>query len=187
MPILPLKYLLHYPIIQYWDKADSQLQYFWLIECLQPASKNLLFQWLHGTLWSINGNRVNNLWNMQLQWLLGFACMHAVFSDIMITVCSLFFLANRRCSCPSAPAFGYVTRCSTSSVTYNCRSGYRLSGSSSRVCLSTGRWSGTAPRCIRSQTSGQLTKYMVHCKQLCTHACNDQLQMSAWLTNVIRI
>ena len=88
-----------------------------------------------------------------VQYMLGYACSIFGYYD---HCCLPLSLANRRCSCPSAPAFGYVTRCSTSSVTYNCRTGYTLSGSSSRVCLSTGRWNGTAPQCIRYRSSGQL-------------------------------
>ena len=34
-------------------------------------------------------------------------------------------------------------------VTYNCTTGYKLIGSSSRTCQSNGQWSGTQPYCSR--------------------------------------
>ena len=55
----------------------------------------------------------------------------------------------RDCGSLPGPANGRVEFTGTTegaTATYSCDSGYRLEGSSTRTCLSSG-WSGTAPSC----------------------------------------
>ena len=52
------------------------------------------------------------------------------------------------------PEFGTVTITGTSTgslATYKCNKGFKLNGSSTRVCLNTGEWSQEAPTCERKK------------------------------------
>ena len=57
------------------------------------------------------------------------------------------------CICPSTPANGDIVNCSgtmpvDSIISYHCNTGYSIiSANTSRVCFSSGEWSGTAPKC----------------------------------------
>ena len=54
------------------------------------------------------------------------------------------------CGTLSSPANGQVNIPTTtlwSTATYSCISGYRLNGTSIRICEGSGSWSGTAPTC----------------------------------------
>ena len=61
------------------------------------------------------------------------------------------------CQCPTAPRNGYTRSCSDtdpvgSYVNYYCYNGYALIGGlRSRRCQSSYNWTGTEPRCLRSE------------------------------------
>jgi len=61
------------------------------------------------------------------------------------------------CRSPGVPSNGVVTIISTtfgSTVMYSCDSGYALCGNDTRMCLSTGMWSGSVPDCISEFITG---------------------------------
>ena len=56
------------------------------------------------------------------------------------------------CGTLSNLTYGQVSHTGTSlqqTATYSCNPGYELLGDRTRVCLSTGVWSGSAPTCKR--------------------------------------
>ena len=66
-----------------------------------------------------------------------------------------------QCEVLSAPTNGEVfwnTLSVGSNATYTCESGYHLSGNQTRICQSSGLWSGRAPTC----TCGQKCKWGIH-------------------------
>ena len=63
------------------------------------------------------------------------------------------------CGQPEPIGFGSVDTVATtedSEAVYTCRSGYKLVGSSVRICLSSGRWSGRKPVCNSKYTVYQV-------------------------------
>ena len=64
-----------------------------------------------------------------------------------------FLLTARNCGTLSNPANGQVSHTGGTTygkrATYSCNTGYYRVGTSIRTCLSTGRWSGSAPTCPR--------------------------------------
>ena len=59
------------------------------------------------------------------------------------------------CGVPGTPTNGQRSLSSTtynSVVTYTCDVGYTLHGSNSRICQSSGQWSGSVPQCNREFT-----------------------------------
>ncbi|XP_074522229.1 inactive serine protease PAMR1 [Halichoeres trimaculatus] len=65
---------------------------------------------------------------------------------------------NPSCPPPERPLNGYVLpvyslKEQLVSVNYRCHSPFTLTGSQQRLCLPDGTWSGTAPTCVKGQTS----------------------------------
>ena len=65
---------------------------------------------------------------------------------------SLLFFAAVDCGTLAAPQNGEINLTATtfmSTATYNCNSGYILSGNETRTCQASGTWSDNAPTCDR--------------------------------------
>ena len=56
-------------------------------------------------------------------------------------------------------------------VTYTCRHGYTLSGSSTRTCQPNGSWSDIAPKCIRKYCIARMCRVHMRCK-FCANFAN---------------
>lgn len=72
----------------------------------------------------------------------------------MITQILLFCFAVVECPDPNVLEYGNVSPPQekyfvNNETTYECYSGYTMRGSSSRVCLPNGKWSGATPICSR--------------------------------------
>ena len=87
--------------------------------------------------------------------------LHVIVSDKVskIGMFLLILLINLAVDCqqPGVPSNGGVTIISTtfgSTVMYSCDSGYALCGDDTRMCLSTGMWSGSVPDCISEYITG---------------------------------
>ena len=80
--------------------------------------------------------------------------LHVIVSDKISKIMFLLILfINLAVDCqqPEVPSNGGVTIITTtfgSTIMYNCDSGYALCGDDTRMCLSTGMWSGSVPDCI---------------------------------------
>ncbi|XP_061565169.1 uncharacterized protein LOC133419767 [Cololabis saira] len=66
---------------------------------------------------------------------------------------------NAACTLPEKPVNGYVSPVygpveQLVSVNYHCHPTFTLTGAQQRSCLPNGTWSGTAPSCLKGQTSG---------------------------------
>ena len=76
---------------------------------------------------------------------------HASFVGVFITcTLSLSFCTGVDCSTPTQPNHGFVSYDGTGYnmvVVYKCDEGYSLIGSSTRICQSSGEWSGEEPFC----------------------------------------
>ena len=91
--------------------------------------------------------------------------------------------APKDCGTLTAPANGSVSAPTTTygaTATYSCVTGYGASGSSTRTCLDTGLWSGTAPSCViancpalQSPTGGSVSAPALTYGSTATYSCNN--------------
>lgn len=84
----------------------------------------------------------------------------------MITKTILFCFAVVECPDPNVLEYGDVFPPQEkyfvdNETTYECYSGYTLRGSSRRVCLQNGKWSGSTPICSRDSKSKQQSSFFV--------------------------
>lgn len=84
----------------------------------------------------------------------------------MITKTILFCFAVVECPDPNVLEYGSVFPPQEkyfvdNETTYECYSGYTLRGSSRRVCLQNGKWSGSTPICSRDSKSKQQSSFFV--------------------------
>ena len=73
----------------------------------------------------------------------------------MIVNIKLIYFAAVDCGNLPDPTNGRVVLSGTifrSTATYQCFSGYTISGTETRTCQDDGEWSGVAPTCIRELT-----------------------------------
>lgn len=80
--------------------------------------------------------------------------------DIFLCFHRWFCFAVVECPDPKVLEFGYVSPPQEryfvdNETTYACVSGFRLRGSSTRVCLANGKWSGSTPICSRDSRPRQ--------------------------------
>ena len=70
-------------------------------------------------------------------------------SLLLIDVC--YHIDSVKCEDPGKPenSIRFLSSKSVNSIVkYKCKEGFRLTGSSYRVCQASGKWSGIAPRCL---------------------------------------
>ena len=104
------------------------------------------------------------------------------------------YIPSGDCGVPDTPANGSKSVSFTTvghTVTYTCKSEYKLLGSSSRICQNNGQWSGTQPSCSRKlydvcycgslllQSCTHLVSYWFH---FCTWAHNN----GTWMEEVFK-
>jgi len=103
------------------------------------------------------------------------ALVPAVSSNVQIAKA----LLGVRCGGLSAPPNGRVSghNAWNTSCDYACDYGYVLVGSATRICLQTGKWSGTEPRC---QVDCKLLPDADTCEVRSCSSCNRGLQVACW-------
>ena len=79
------------------------------------------------------------------------------------------------CDEPERPPNGVVTvygRMTSSVATYSCNDGYILSGDSTRVCLGSGRWSGSDATCTGMYNYGLIHQGLPPLIEMCCWWCS---------------
>ena len=107
-----------------------------------------------------------------------------------------FFFTDMNCSTLTDPSNGQVSYTAGTTfrqtATYSCNAGYNLVGDSTRICHTTGRWSGSAPTCqgmlllgfeyISSESTSQGTESQYDIVfRLDTHCFLWPCNLSSWM------
>ena len=92
------------------------------------------------------------------------------------------------CGNPGLPQNGRRSLSSTtfgSSVTFECNSGYKLEGQSSRQCQASGSWSGSVPQCVCKLLLLLLLLFVL-IFILCNYQKHNVLSLYTWTTHTVK-